>query len=606
MKTLFLLSCYALVVALSITYCIGQSSPAVLELEKSKAKAISEENYTLAAELSKQIKTLKEKESQDKLYAQFAQQRKAEKMQEYTALQKEKAAAVAAQDFIKAAEIKKKMSKLSEIPDLEVQKKAAIDKQDFKLAGELKIKIQKLKEIEFLEYQKKDAVTKQDYKLAGELNNKIIALKNGTPNQNSNSTNSTASNSGEAASASVYKQSTNTSSSVVYLKGENSKVRRSDDNSASTIAYRRSSIYTMMVQDPSRPFSNVIAKTFADSPLPEKFNDHDLNEKVITANSSGDQYSNIYNYLNTNAIARELVAKWFNRSAKGTFDMNLIGSRGNYNATQADAKIASMTARGNAMLADAGEELIGNTFIVINDFKYTNKEEVANKAKVGLKLLGGISTLAGGPDLTNVTTIASAGLTVAGKGYIIKNTSYLFRLVWNEEVAAQFYQNYWIDESNFDPAKKTAFENSNLFTLKYIGYENAIADLQSSAFTNKSEEQLITRATIKSVNAGISKLQRKFEEFRTKTPLYTADPLTAKIGLKEGLEPGDMFEVLEAVQDPSGKVVYNRKGIIRVDNEIWDNRLDGEELNTAPVGNQYTVFKGAGNYYTGMLIRQIN
>jgi hypothetical protein len=33
------------------------------------------------------------------------------------------------------------------------------------------------------------------------------------------------------------------------------------------------------------------------------------------------------------------------------------------------------------MLADAGEELIGNTFVVINDFKYVSKEEIANKTK---------------------------------------------------------------------------------------------------------------------------------------------------------------------------------------------------------------------------------
>ncbi len=587
----------------SVSNVNAQSSPAVLELEKNKAKAISEENFVLAGDLSKQIKALKEKEIQDKAKVIAAQNRKAIRLKELTILENEKKAAVAAQDFAKAAEIKKKILKLTEIDDLDKQKKEAIAKQDYKLAGELKKKIEKLVEIEDLEFQKKDAVTNQDYKLAGELNAKIIALRDGKSIQNSASSTTSVSEPG----ASVYKQNTNTSNSVLYVKGENSKIRKAEDNATSSIVYRRSSLYTMMVQDPSRNYSNVIAKTFADSPLPGKFNDHDLNEKVISASGGGDQYSSIHNYLNTNSVAREIVAKWFNRSAKGTFNMDLIAYRGNYNATIADLKIASLSARGNAMLSDAGEDLIGNTFVVINDFKYTNKEEVANKAKAGLNILSGLSSLAGGPDLSNVNTLASAGLTVAGKGYIIKNTSYLFRLVWNEEIAASFYQDYWIDDSNFDPAKKAAFENSNLFTLKYIGYENSIADLQSSAFTNKSEEELISRATVKAVNSGIAKLQRKFEEFRTKTPLYTADPLTAKIGLKEGLEPGDMFEVLEAVQDPTGKVNYVRKGIIRVDNQIWDNRLEAEELDqNTQLGNQYTTFKGSGNYYTGMLIRQIN
>ena len=286
--------------------------------------------------------------------------------------------------------------------------------------------------------------------------------------------------------------------------------------------------------------------------------------------------------------------------------MDVIAQRGNYNATVTDLKIAALSARGNAMLSDAGEELIGNTFVVINDFRYTNKEDVANKAKTGLALLSIASSLAGGPDLSAATTLASAGLTVAGKGYVIKNTSYLYRLVWNEEVAAEFYKEYWMDDASFSLAKKAAFENSNIFSLKYIGHESAFADLQSNAFTNKTEEELITRATVKAVDAGIAKLQRKFEQFRTKTPLYTANPPTAKIGLKEGLQAGDRFEVLEATQDEAGKINYVRKGVIKVDRDIWDNRFEVGEVQNASLLNQYTTFRGSGNFYPGMLIRQID
>ena len=396
------------------------------------------------------------------------------------------------------------------------------------------------------------------------------------------------------------------SGNIIRPKSQDTKIKNSEENSTASIKYKRSSLYTMMVQDNGRQYANVISQTFIEAPLPEKFNDHDLSEKVIPLASRANEQYTIDMYLNTNAIAKSLVAKWFNRSEKGTFNMDVIAQRGNYNATVTDLKIAALSARGNAMLSDAGEELIGNTFVVINDFRYTNKEEVANKAKTGLALLSIASSLAGGPDLSSATTLASAGLTVAGKGYVIKNTSYLYRLVWNEEVAAEFYKEYWMDDASFSLAKKAAFENSNIFSLKYIGHESAFADLQSNAFTNKTEEELITRATVKAVDAGIAKLQRKFEQFRTKTPLYTANPPTAKIGLKEGLQPGDRFEVLEATQDEAGKINYVRKGVIKVDRDIWDNRFEVGEVQNASLLNQYTTFRGSGNFYPGMLIRQID
>ena len=127
----------------------------------------------------------------------------------------------------------------------------------------------------------------------------------------------------------------------------------------------------------------------------------------------------------------------------------------------------------------------------------------------------------------------------------------------------------------------------------------------------KSEEDLIRMATVKATDRAIAKLERKFEEFRTKVPLYSVDPLTAKIGLKEGLEPGDKFEVLQQEVTMEGKTIYKRVGVIQVSNSIWDNSLSPEETEqlrqqgTLPE-QQYTVFIGSGNFYPGQLIKQIN
>jgi hypothetical protein len=112
-----------------------------------------------------------------------------------------------------------------------------------------------------------------------------------------------------------------------------------------------------------------------------------------------------------------------------------------------------------------------------------------------------------------------------------------------------------------------------------------------------------------------AKLQKEYDIFKTKTPLYTGEPITAKIGLKEGLQARDRYEVLEQVQDANGKTKYVRRGVVKVKgNKIWDNRFAAGQPVATAVDDKTTAgdptldrtfFKGGKNYYSGMLIRQI-
>ncbi len=380
------------------------------------------------------------------------------------------------------------------------------------------------------------------------------------------------------------------------------------------VIYRRSSLYTLMISEPNRQYASEIQKTFIDAPVPDKFNNHLLPTRKIPnavirrvkkEEKIRIQQANISNYLKKNEIAKQLVAKWFNRSPQGTFDVQLLAERGMYNASDMDVQLAQSSKRGMALLADAGEELIKNTFVIVNDFDYISKEEVANKTKAGLSLLKDIAEMA---DVDMDTETSDELLTTFGKGYVIRTFSYLYQLDWNDSVAAVFYEEYWMDKDNFDASKKATFDNSDIFKLKLVGYEIAWADLQSTSYTKKSEEELIRTATIRAMDAVIAKLQKKYEVFRTKTPLYSVDPIAAKIGLKEGLEKGDRFEVLEQVMDNNGRTHYKRKGIIKVDKDhIWDNRfMADEDPNNQQSQLNFTVFKGNGKFYKGMLIRQIN
>ena len=236
-------------------------------------------------------------------------------------------------------------------------------------------------------------------------------------------------------------------------------VEEAPESNPLKVKYRRSSLYTMMIDGPAMPYSDSIKKYFVTSKIPDKFNNHNLETRIISKlpsagiegpnaetlkamviNQTDDDniiptptnqllallaasktnYSKEYlaerkrleneakeigvtknkkiiDYINkrvtfdadkqqkeeydllpqevkdqiknaqkeTNDIAKELVAKWFDRSPKGGFNMSLIKARGNYDASVLDIAKARASKRGLSMLGDAGEELIKNTFVLI-------------------------------------------------------------------------------------------------------------------------------------------------------------------------------------------------------------------------------------------------
>ncbi len=396
------------------------------------------------------------------------------------------------------------------------------------------------------------------------------------------------------------------------------------DKSAGAVKYRRSSLHTMIIEDAKLPKFDIILTTFNNAEFPDKYNNHTVGDKSFnianyqvvedtSAKQEKDLSPIITKYFVDNKVANKIVAKWFNRNADGAFDMSLIGERGSYDATAQDAAKALSTERGTSMLADAGEELIPNTFVVVNYSKFVSNE-------VPAKIAYDIAQMAAQklPAITQKPALAMAekAYEKARQGYSVWTTAYLYQLQWTDSMSAVFYQSLWMDASKVDPAKKEAFDNTNLFELKLLGFQKAssfISGLGSNA--KEGEDMIIKNATLKSIDAVYAKLQRKFEPFRTKTPLVSSDPIGAKIGLKEGLEAGDKYEVLEQSFDAEGKVSYNRKGVIKVEKgKIWNNMFNAGETPVDEQGNpievdasiEFTHFKGGKGFYPGMLLRQID
>lgn len=395
--------------------------------------------------------------------------------------------------------------------------------------------------------------------------------------------------------------------STVNTAERREKIQKMDAAVAGKLKYRRSSLYTLMLDDNRRERYRVIKDAFGNAVLSEKFNDHNIGPYLIPAHGmsgENDQTKLIEEYLNNKGVARDLVAKWFNRDANGNFNMELIAERGQYNASEIDVKVAQSSVRGKAMLADAGRELISNTFVIVYDYKYTNKEEQAKKRGGFLDIVSSVASVAGYDDVANIAQGVRVASDVMGKGYFVRTTSYLYRLVWNDDIANEFYTYLWNDASDSDSRRKELFDRSDLFKLEYVGSEKSRNNLQSTIFTSKSDNQLIEIATTRAVDKNIGKLQRTYEEFRVKTPLLNTEPIAAQIGTKEDIERGDKFEVLEQVLDEDGTTYYDKVGTIKVD-KVWDNAYLADEVDPNNEIN-YTTFKGSAKKLApGMLIRQI-
>lgn len=379
--------------------------------------------------------------------------------------------------------------------------------------------------------------------------------------------------------------------------------------------YRRSSIYSVLVNHTDQQFASEIKEAFLQIPVPDKFNDHNLSVKVLNIDkklsgaNSQKENTDITEFLQSNNIASRLVARWFNRDYfTGECNMELVKERGLYNANEFDKQLANRSARGIAMLQDAGEDLIGNTFVIVNDIRYVDKNKGAKAAGGILKALGSIAAAYTGTNIDNLTdNIGDMVETI--KGFTVKINTFLYKLDWNDEQAALFYQEQYAAKP--DKTKHDKFEAARgNYKLKYVGKVESSGGTTSFMGINEDEPVVMVRkACQRAIDENVVDLQRNYEEFRTKTPLLSVEPLTAYVGMKEGVSAKSKFEVLEVVEMENGTHKYNRVGVIEpIESLIWDNRYMAEEEGAMGATLGYTTFRkiSGKDFSKGMLIREMS
>lgn len=385
-------------------------------------------------------------------------------------------------------------------------------------------------------------------------------------------------------------------------------------NNEDYMDYRRSSLCSFLINHTDQKFASEIHDAFLEIPTPDKFNDHDLSVKVISLDNkldkagSSNENSQISDFLGKNKVASRLIGKWFNRdSYTGVCNMFLVQQRGLYNATEFDKQLAQRSARGMALLEDAGEDLIQNTFVLVNDIKYIDKQKTAKAAGVGLRVLGSLIASYTGTNIDNLTDNLGDMIETI-KGFKVKINTFLYQLEWDDETAQLFYQERYAAYP--DSIKRNAFENGRgEYKLKYIGKVESTGNQTSFMGINEDQPNLMVRkACQRAIDENIVDLQKKYDTFRTKTPIVTDSPITAYIGMKEGVNSRSRFEVLEKVLSEDGKINYNRVAVIApIENLIWDNRFMAKEENSPTASLGFTTFKKVSGkeVLKGMLIREI-
>ena len=417
--------------------------------------------------------------------------------------------------------------------------------------------------------------------------------------------------------------------------------------------YRRSSLHMVLVESGSYPNKEAVIGAYKSYPFPDKYNKHlvgseflqrDITEAdfkslgffkdtlknplaitkalgqlknlkmigpdqklgVVLPSSIDSMRSKVELTIKKDHLANQLVAKWFNLDTKGNYNTDLIMQRGKYSASEQDKELANKMATSSDYLYD--EELIGNTFTVFSKFKFYPNEPVARLAKVAALAELEKRKASGAPAF--VTDKAAQGIEEAyqrtKEGYTLITTTLLYKLSWDKKTADLFKQKFTGEQ---DPAKRRSFlDTTSLITLSYLGEQTSTTLVTFKIGEKRTEKEVIDLTVKRSIDKVFTQLQKEYQVFRPVSPINTINPLTARIGLKEGLEAGQKFEILESRKDKkTGFYTWASIGTVKVDDKlpIWDNRIGAEEEggNKDAQGNpmpQFTTFKGSNDAQAGM------
>ena len=346
--------------------------------------------------------------------------------------------------------------------------------------------------------------------------------------------------------------------------------------------------------------------TKAEALSPIRYLNNDKTLAVALPTEKQEYQIKIDKVIKEKGLAKQLVSTWFNRSSDGKFDMSLLYERGSYNASEMEAGIASGQVKGLASLKDAGEELIKKTFVTFTKLNFIENEPAAALVR-DIAKKGIAESMAGKPQMLIDKALAQVDKVYekTKEGYSLFSKTWLYSLAWNDSIMDVFKTEMWKNPS--------AFNETDIFKLEFVGVQYNQSLVTFKIGETRTQEQIVDLALVRNIDKAFAKLQKKNDVFKPAITVSSSGPIMAKIGLKEGISPGDKFEVLEMMWDEKeGKTTWKNVGSCAVDKKapIWDNRYNaGEETEQQKdeEGNPVnaTTFKGSKKIQVGMLLKQL-
>lgn len=416
----------------------------------------------------------------------------------------------------------------------------------------------------------------------------------------------------------------------------------------SPLDYRRSSMTMVLIEDDDLGKSkDLVIKSYNSYPFPDKYNKHEIADKKFDASAikltdaeflaagffkdtfktpmdflKAAKYPlrplrylkadssvavqgpdkaellqlKLQKYISQKNIARQMFDTWFNRKGD-SLNIALLLERGKYSASAEkmdDAKQAGLEAN---LYEDY--DLISNTYTVFQKLNFFPNEPVARLARDLAKAEARKKMAAMPPamlqkSLDQLDTVYER----TKEGYTVICTSFLYQLEWDADIAGKF-KGYFLNEE-LKSKRGQIWDTTSIFKIKFVGKSTTSSIVTFKIGEKRTEEQIIDLQIKRVMDNSLARLQKNHVQFRPVAPVSSVGPVTARIGMKEGVEAKQTFEVLAIEFNEFGFPRYKSVGKVKVDSKqpIWDNRIGADqepildEAGNPVTGPAFTTFAG--------------
>ncbi len=273
----------------------------------------------------------------------------------------------------------------------------------------------------------------------------------------------------------------------------------------------------------------------------------------VDAEAASEFYGLLVKNIYDQKIPNKILAKILINDQKVSTP-DVLSQRGEYNATDAQVLKANASKEGASLLRNNGlENMLKNVYFIVTQTGAI-KSEYSKTAKENM--------------------------------YSVSYKSYLIQIDLKDLLATNFWNDFYWTEPN--EAKYNNFMNYK-FPVKLISVTESAATTSETKLElvglklekkPKTQEEITKELAEQTVSDALTTHAANYDPFKVKTVVYTASPITAKIGKKEGLRIDDRYEVFENRMSETGEKTSVKMGYVRA-SKVADNAKNADG-NTQP------------------------